>query len=546
MDFLKNQAVKIQQQLAGLSPSQRMLAASLVAIMVMTLLLWNKYASNSEMENLLPQAVTPEALTQITAALGSSGIKYQVTGSGVMVPSEQKYQALAVLGSSNALPDSTYQAFDKMVQQISPFSSSWQGQAMLTQAKARMLSQVLSKYKGVESATVMLDTSSRRSIGSPEAPASAAITIMTKGRVPMNAAEIQAAANFVRGANVGLTNKNITVSVNGQPFDLEDPEAGGLGSGLRQLEAQKAWAADFKDQVEGLLRIPGARAVVAVSVNDAETHVETLDPSKEKSFVLTKMKSADSVETSQSSPTNAEPGAGTNLGVNVAGGGGGEVSTSGESRDKTENAVVVAQTNTTTRRLPGKGTATGASVWVPRSYLLREAKGGRADAKEPDAATVLQMEKQQSISLQESVMQILNIADARKVSIKFYVDDPLPAAPADPQTAGITLPLGIGGYAKEIAMGLLALVSLFMVSMMVRKNAPPPIITIPEVVSTGPVMIESGEAVAGEVGAGDLTLDGMELDEDAVKTQQMQEQVATMVKENPDAAAVLVKRWLNR
>ena len=52
--------------------------------------------------------------------------------------------------------------------------------------------------------------------------------------------------------------------------------------------------------------------------------------------------------------------------------------------------------------------------------------------------------------------------------------------------------------------------------------------------------------VAGEVSEGDRTLDGMELDDDAVKTQQVVEQVSAMVAENPDAAANLVKRWLNR
>ena len=50
----------------------------------------------------------------------------------------------------------------------------------------------------------------------------------------------------------------------------------------------------------------------------------------------------------------------------------------------------------------------------------------------------------------------------------------------------------------------------------------------------------------GIVGDGNATLDGMELDDDAIKAQQMVEQVSTMVKENPDAAANLVKRWLNR
>jgi flagellar biosynthesis/type III secretory pathway M-ring protein FliF/YscJ len=38
----------------------------------------------------------------------------------------------------------------------------------------------------------------------------------------------------------------------------------------------------------------------------------------------------------------------------------------------------------------------------------------------------------------------------------------------------------------------------------------------------------------------------MELDEDSIKAQTMVDQVSTMVKENPDSAAQLVKRWLNR
>jgi flagellar biosynthesis/type III secretory pathway M-ring protein FliF/YscJ len=38
----------------------------------------------------------------------------------------------------------------------------------------------------------------------------------------------------------------------------------------------------------------------------------------------------------------------------------------------------------------------------------------------------------------------------------------------------------------------------------------------------------------------------MEVDDDSVRTQQMIGQVSSMVKENPEGAASLVKRWLNR
>ena len=49
MDYFKSQLDRIQQQLGGLSASQKMLTASLVAIMVMTLVWWGRYAGDAEM-----------------------------------------------------------------------------------------------------------------------------------------------------------------------------------------------------------------------------------------------------------------------------------------------------------------------------------------------------------------------------------------------------------------------------------------------------------------------------------------------------------------
>jgi flagellar biosynthesis/type III secretory pathway M-ring protein FliF/YscJ len=54
------------------------------------------------------------------------------------------------------------------------------------------------------------------------------------------------------------------------------------------------------------------------------------------------------------------------------------------------------------------------------------------------------------------------------------------------------------------------------------------------------------EEDAAEVGESGQTLDGVELDEETVRAQQVVEQVSTLVKENPDTAANLIKRWMNR
>ena len=81
--------------------------------------------------------------------------------------------------------------------------------------------------------------------------------------------------------------------------------------------------------------------------------------------------------------------------------------------------------------------------------------------------------------------------------------------------------------------------------MMVRRSAVVTTVTTPvELREVAPLTTD--EDIAGEAGEGAAMLDGMELDEETIRAQQMVQQVSTMVKENPDAAANLVKRWLDR
>ena len=103
---------------------------------------------------------------------------------------------------------------------------------------------------------------------------------------------------------------------------------------------------------------------------------------------------------------------------------------------------------------------------------------------------------------------------------------------------------------KEVAIGGLAVVSLFMVSMMVKKSVPQPaVINLPAAAGpihdAGPGLL-SVRDLAGEVAEADLTMTGQELSDEAIESRQVIEQVGTMVKQHPDVAANLVKRWLNQ
>ena len=236
--------------------------------------------------------------------------------------------------------------------------------------------------------------------------------------------------------------------------------------------------------------------------------------------------------------------------MRVDGAGNGDTS-SIETEEEARFEILSSSTQETTLSPAGGGKVVAASVRVPRSYFVRAYKLAKADAKDPDEATLKASIDLQLPGIRSAVKSCTGLRDDELISVESYPDVvPLLAAavgatgaPAASATAPLTET--VRGYSKEIAVGLLAVVSLFLVSSMVRKGTPAPVAVVAAPAGPPPVL-EAGEVVAGEVGEGSPLLDGMELDQDAVRTQQMLDQVSTMVKENPDGAANLVKRWLNR
>src|SRR5918993_1478513 len=182
MDVLKAQLDRLQQQLAGLSVSQKMLAGSLAAIMVITLLWWSRYAAQAEMQPVLPQSFSQQELGPIAQELRAAGIKYTVAGDGrILVPTDKQEEALAVLSYAQVLPANTSTAFDEMLKQLNPFSSGATTEKMLTHAKGRMLADIIRLYPGVYTADVVLNAAAERRIGSGQAVVpTATINIRTR------------------------------------------------------------------------------------------------------------------------------------------------------------------------------------------------------------------------------------------------------------------------------------------------------------------------------------------------------------------------------
>jgi flagellar biosynthesis/type III secretory pathway M-ring protein FliF/YscJ len=201
----------------------------------------------------------------------------------------------------------------------------------------------------------------------------------------------------------------------------------------------------------------------------------------------------------------------------------------------------------------GLGVPKGAAVLVPRSHVVNVLKHGKQNPPEPDEQQIEAWFAKELPKYQQMVKTAVGLASESQVSMALYTDlfPPQPAGGAAPVQPGAlstaSLTAMAGTHSREIMLGGLAVISLFMVSMMVRKGSPASVAAATGSLQTVPMpVLDASEQLAGEVSEGKSMLDAMELDEDAVRAQQMVDQVAAMVEDNPDAAASLVKRWMSR
>src|SRR5437588_10099776 len=156
MEFFKAQFDRIAQQLAGLTPSQKMLTATLVAIMAMTLIWWGHYAAEPEYETLLSGAASPDELVKARSVLEDNHIKCTLSGDKLLVPADQKCQAYSVLAYAKALPRGSKDVFDDILKSVSPFQSQEMTQKMWNHGREMLAAQMIRSFPGVTSASVTI------------------------------------------------------------------------------------------------------------------------------------------------------------------------------------------------------------------------------------------------------------------------------------------------------------------------------------------------------------------------------------------------------
>lgn len=564
MGLFRKTADQIKAMMDALTFSQKALIVSLVVIIIGCVAWMMNYAGSPEWTPVINQSFDSATLAKQAAALKAAGIKSQVKDGKVQVRQSEQEQALAVLAYSGDLAGQDISfGFEQVVNDSNIWRSESEKERMWKVATENELARVVRLFPGVQEAKVIVDRPEKSGFGRlADSTGSAAVHVRLKGGASIDKKMILAVADFVAGSVREIPRERVRLvdSTNGRSYRVPSDESSVPADLLELTMLHEKHLTD--NIVKAVGHIENVMISVSVKVDPAGKTIKAFTPDKATTITPVREESG-SKSSSTDGGAGGEPGVTPNTGTAVAANGGSAGPRRAESEDKTiYGDPIVGTKETLTTEPAGAVQDVSAAVNIPRSYFVSAMKAAGQAEPTPDA--VKQFIAEQSEQIKEKVMRAVGLAkaDEGKVVIGWYYDTATAATAEAPAAKSAGMMAALTGNARTVGLGALALVSLVVMLMMMRKAASGVTIAANEPMLAGagamsmgsaggsaiaagtPPAMLAGETVVGEAGVADGYLQGMEVDEETLRTQKMVEQVATMVKENPDAAANLVRRWV--
>ncbi|MEE8155165.1 MAG: hypothetical protein V3T53_09465, partial [Phycisphaerales bacterium] len=403
MQALQRIIDNIVAQMKGLPPTARLLIGSLMVVVVLSLFLVAQLTGQPSMMPLPVTLADERARARAIAYLDSAAIPHEQRGSELFVPSEQRYAIVAKLLDADAMsPDQIN--FDQLIEQDSPFLTRQQHDRRWLIAKMNVLSRMISRMRGIERATVVIDPSSRGGLARTFVPPTASVIVFTRGG-PLSQAQVEAIAQLVAGSEAALDVSNVAIidGTTGRSHKARDEDD---VTTTVYLERKLALEKEVKSTLLTALEyIPGVRVAVNVMVN-ATSQSTRIDKYQEAVSTPTSESIESESETNQRQA--GEPGVRSNIGVEIA-----SIGPIGSDRtlDRTANELESRFPNQRTLEQDPKGYALkiNSTVLIPRSYFLGMYQQDQNDPTAvPDAAQLQAVEDTEIARIKSDIEPLID------------------------------------------------------------------------------------------------------------------------------------------
>ena len=552
----------IGRGLRELTLNAKLLIGAMMVILVMSLVLVAQFSSGQTM---VPLAVSldDDSRGQVVKYLNRNSIPFEPSGTELLVSPRDQYEVLAAITDSNVISSDQID-FDKIISQDSPFLSRDQNMRRWLVAKMHVIEKMLSKMSGIRKVSIIIDEPTRRGgIGGTHTPASASVTVETNGN-PLGQERADGIARTVSKSHAGLKVEQISI------LDLSagryyHPRADDDMRGGNYLEAQDKQENYYREKLENALAyIPGVNVAVQVVVDMRAVVERSRGYEDVKSGELSKKKKDIRSNSQKGGPQ--EPGVRPNTGLNLASRGGRTTTFEDKSTD-TKNALVFPETTREIVSSRGNAMLVNASVGIPKSYLVglfRERQGD--EEATPDAQALADLVSSESDVIRNKLTPLIDSSvmeggSQGTVDVSVYNDMAVAQMPSGGMLVGGLSVEGSGGgsgsggfsdgsldgIVRTVGLGGLALLSLAMMFMMVRKaSVREELPSAEEIVGIPPALEELEKDLVGEATEADTPMEGVEVDDQSLRRQNMLEQINEMASNTPDELAVLLRKWIKQ
>ncbi|HMC12650.1 MAG TPA: hypothetical protein VKH44_15225 [Pirellulaceae bacterium] len=554
MDFVNQAYSQLVELLRSMSAGTRIATALLLVLVVVSLAYLFQYQVAGGDEYLLGgRPFTQSEMTAIEAAFAKAGLgKSQLVGSQIRIPRGKKELYLAALADGNALPADFHKYFDEAIKGDNPFNSPKSMEMRRWHAKQKELSLIIGRMSGIESATVQFDEETKRGLVQQKQKVAMVAVQSKSGQLDED--QVRAIRNVVASAYAGLDRKHITIT------DLSGATYGGaIGPdgapedesiyAAHKLKYDREWQRKIQDHLK---YIPGVIVNVNAELNpEMQRSLQTVKIDQKPVAIATNESTKES--TSHAPNIGGRPGAvpngldgpgnrATAVSASVAGG----ESQTTETRTDVKN--VPSHDTTLTQMAPLVPKKVKASIDIPASYYVeiwRKRNPQPADkaAKPPDLAEIATIETETKKRIQETIRNLLPDFDRGTdpyphVVVETYTD--FPKSPALPPTLAANSTTWLADNWQTLALVGVGLISLLMLRGMVRSPAGGAPQTQTSVQQPGQPRLAVHEPADDD-------------EPEPVKALKkhfsatgpdLKAELQDIVKENPDAAATILRSWI--
>lgn len=531
---------QIRDLFESMTPGARITAGLLLVVAVASIaFLFQGSAAGPDAFLFGGERFSQREITRMTAAMAEGGLSgWSIDSNRISMPNSIEQDAIAAIASAGALPDNFADFMDDALTKSGPMEARRQFDLRTKVARENQLSHIVSKMPWIESAYVMLDFQERRGIGK-RSDASASVFVTPRSGESLDKTRVRNIKKFVAGISTSLSIDNVQVTSGADdgtsdstPW-FDDP----------YLQAREELQKSYKTRIlRGLTWIDGVRVEVSAELeNLASRNVVESTPSEGQ---LLRSVQEREEEQSTVSDGGGQPGAV----ANSASRRGLDESLSRENRttlvresQNDENAVGYKESHE--EYMGFKPKEMYASIAIPRDYVVGiwQQENPEGDSVEITDTEMQTMENSLKIDVERFVQNILprlslGEDEYRQVEVVFFDSLKHPAPPEPSMVDNATM--WAGRHWSTASMIGLAVVSLLMLRSAIRPGGKDP--TVAESASLqldlDPQAADDAEQESENNERPKLRIK---------KSVSLKEDLSEMVREDPDAAANILRSWIN-